>query len=114
MAERWRERLARFGRSGCSITEFCAREGISQPSFFHWRRRLGSAGAAPLGRRGVGPAFLPIEVVGSGRATRERESLDEGWMQITFGAVQLRVPVGVDESALRRLLRVVREEVGSC
>jgi len=114
VAQRWRERLARFQRLGCSVTEFCLREGISQPSFFQWRRRLGEEGRLSVGRR-VGPAFLPVEVVGnSGRAALASEKLDDGWMQITLGAVQLRVPVNIDEVVLRQLIRVVREEVGAC
>jgi len=37
----WQERLARFERSGKTITQFCLDEGISTPPFFVWRRRLG-------------------------------------------------------------------------
>ena len=37
----WQERLARFERSGKTITQFCFDEGISTPPFFVWRRRLG-------------------------------------------------------------------------
>ena len=37
----WQARFARFERSGTTITQFCLDEGISTPSFFAWRRRLG-------------------------------------------------------------------------
>ena len=37
----WQARLARFERSGTTITQFCLDERISTPSFFAWRRRLG-------------------------------------------------------------------------
>jgi hypothetical protein len=36
----WRQRLARFERSGLSVPDFCAAEGLSAPSFYAWRRRL--------------------------------------------------------------------------
>jgi transposase len=36
----WRERLQRFERSGLSALAFCAKEGVSAPSFYAWRRRL--------------------------------------------------------------------------
>ena len=36
----WRDRLDRHAVSGLSIREFCAQEGISQPSFYAWRKRL--------------------------------------------------------------------------
>jgi hypothetical protein len=114
VAERWRDRLNRWRRLGCSISEFCEREGISQPSFFQWRRRL--QGELPTARRrGVGRAFVPIEVVANPASNAvASESLDEGWMQISLGAVVLRVPVTIAESALRQLVRVVREETGAC
>ena len=37
----WQERFTRFERSGTTITQFCLDEGISTPSFFAWRRKLG-------------------------------------------------------------------------
>ena len=36
----WREIVNRQAGSGLSIREFCANEGISQPSFYAWRKRL--------------------------------------------------------------------------
>jgi transposase-like protein len=112
--DRWRKRLARWRRLGCSITEFCEREGISQPSFFKWRRRLADERSS-LDRPRVGPAFVPIEVLAThGRPTIASDALDDGWMQIRLGTVELRVPVTMDEASLRRLVRVVREETGAC
>ena len=37
---RWREILKRQAGSGLSVREFCAAEGISQPSFYAWRRKF--------------------------------------------------------------------------
>lgn len=37
---RWREILQRQAGSGLSIRSFCADEGISEPSFYAWRRKL--------------------------------------------------------------------------
>ena len=36
----WRERLARFGESKLTVKEFCRQEGVSDPSFYQWRKRL--------------------------------------------------------------------------
>jgi transposase len=36
----WRQRLQRFERSGLSAVAFCAKEGVSTPAFYSWRRRL--------------------------------------------------------------------------
>jgi transposase len=46
----WRERVARWRRSGLSITEFCGRERLSQASFFAWRKRLASSHTPPADR----------------------------------------------------------------
>jgi len=48
---KWRDRISRWRRSGLSITEFCQREQISQPSFFGWRKRLAPQRAVTRGRR---------------------------------------------------------------
>lgn len=37
---RWREVLKRQADSGLSVSRFCASEGISQPSFYAWRKKL--------------------------------------------------------------------------
>ena len=46
-AGRWREILRRQADSGLSVAAFCRQAGISQPSFYVWRRRLREAGNSP-------------------------------------------------------------------
>jgi transposase-like protein len=51
---RWREILERYADSGVSVREFCVSEGVSEPSFYAWRKKLGMeerqcAGAASQG-----------------------------------------------------------------
>lgn len=111
-AARWRERLARWQRRGGSISEFCRREGISQPSFFQWRKRLSGEILAA-----TGSAFLPIEVAADGSwkttaSDRSRNGATE--CEFVFGGLVCRVPSGVDEPTLRRLVRVLREEASRC
>jgi transposase-like protein len=36
----WRDRLARFGKCKLTVKEFCRQEGVSDPSFYQWRKRL--------------------------------------------------------------------------
>jgi len=40
----WRERLERFSSCGLAVAPFCAREGVSVASFYHWRKKLGHKG----------------------------------------------------------------------
>jgi hypothetical protein len=58
--ELWRSRLRRFQSSGLSVTRFCQDEGVSVPSFYQWRNRLGiSTQKAPL------PTFVPVRLTQS-------------------------------------------------
>lgn len=38
--QQWTERLERFARSGKTVAEFCRTEGVSVPSFYHWKGKL--------------------------------------------------------------------------
>ena len=40
----WRDMLNRQSRSGLSVREFCAKAGVSQPSFYAWRRKFRERG----------------------------------------------------------------------
>jgi hypothetical protein len=65
----WRQRLQRFERSGLSTVAFCAKEGVSVPSFYAWRRRLQPPveQAASLVPVRLLPVASPVEVVLPGR-----------------------------------------------
>lgn len=44
----WKERLKRFGKSNQSVVKFCEAEGVSQPSFYQWKKKLaGGVNAKP-------------------------------------------------------------------
>jgi len=73
----WRDRLARFRKCGLTVKEFCRQEGVSDPSFYQWRKRLdgGRQGARRTGRSRGGPtktvkslAFMPVKVSSAGDA----------------------------------------------
>jgi transposase-like protein len=69
VAQVWRQRLERQARGRWSVAEFCRREGVSTPSFYHWRKRLGvllGRDEQPNGARRTSEArFLPVEVPSS-------------------------------------------------
>ena len=51
----WRQTVRRWRASGESVRAFCRREGISEPSFYWWRRQLSgkrSASASKASRPG--------------------------------------------------------------
>jgi hypothetical protein len=68
----WRERLRRYEQSRLTVVEFCHREGVSVPSFYHWRRRLvlsatGDAPSPAVSPQGfeAGPAFAQVTLASS-------------------------------------------------
>ena len=76
----WRERLARFDRGDWTVAEFCRREGVSNPSFYQWRKRLRrrrqpARGVEPEASRAsaaeVPGRFLPVNVAGLSTAEIE-------------------------------------------
>jgi len=65
----WRERLARFAKSTLTVREFCRQEGVSDPSFYQWRKRLrqsrgNTATVSPTGNGKVDEAmpFVPVSI----------------------------------------------------
>ncbi len=55
----WRGVLARFDASGLSVRRFCARERVTEPSFYAWRRVLRERDTEA---RWKSPAFVPVVV----------------------------------------------------
>jgi transposase-like protein len=69
----WRQRLARFHSGELTVAEFCRREGVSDPSFYQWRKRLQQGGGRPKrtdrGERARPEGeeaghFVPVHVIG--------------------------------------------------
>jgi hypothetical protein len=78
----WHQRLERFAHSGLSIAAFCRREGVSQPSFYAWRRRLGENSPRFLPVRVIPPAAAPVEVLlPSGCVLRLSPGCELAWVR---------------------------------
>ena len=39
-ADQWRERIAEQERTGVSVKQFCKQQGLTEYSFYAWRKRL--------------------------------------------------------------------------
>src|SRR3954468_23052820 len=57
----WAERLDRFHRSGQTVAQFCAAEGVSEPSFYVWKRTLTAAADQPE-PPAPAPTLVPIRL----------------------------------------------------
>ena len=53
--EVWAGRMARYERCSLTVKEFCQREGISQPSFYQWKKKLAKSDNAR-------PRFVPVDL----------------------------------------------------
>ena len=98
----WTRILDRWKQSGLGGPTFCRREGLSQPLFYSWKRKLrlreeAKTATPRLRRRGL--QFVPIEVKPT--ATAAPLELDLGGGRI------VRIPSGFDAAALTRLLAVL-------
>jgi transposase-like protein len=99
----WRERLARFDDSNLTVKQFCRQEGVSNPSFYQWRKRLkkGHSGTKAVGESSafskVVKSFVPVSVAGSMLAEVEFPN-----------GVRVRVPA-TNAEALRTAITVGHE-----
>ena len=113
----WREMVRRWQRSGATIREFCAEHGLSEPSFYGWRRELAKrdeearerparTNARSVRRPANGlPVFVPLQVTPTEPASA---------LEVVVGAGRIvRVAPGFDAATLRNLLAVLAE-AASC
>ena len=52
----WREQVRRQAASRLSVRRFCEEKGLSEPSFYAWRRTLGQRAAIQV------PEFVPVMI----------------------------------------------------
>ena len=110
----WRERLTRFDSGNQTVAEFCHREGVSNPSFYQWRKRLkhGDGHSKQSGRtdretavKDQSSRFLPVNVAG----------LTEAEIELPNG-IKIRVPA-TNIQVLRTAILAASDacqEVASC
>lgn len=103
----WQEIMGRQAGSGLSVRQFCAAEGVSQASFYAWRRKLGKPtggkkSQTPIARRGGsrnGREFIPLKLLESSGAVEV----------VHPSGYRIRVTGEVDVRGLQRILDVVDE-----
>lgn len=98
------EALDAFERSGLSLREFADREGVSAVRLGRWRRR-------PSAELGGAPAFIEVAPGFQRLGGSAADPGDPGGMfEVVLDSGRLvRVPMGFDEGALRRLVAVLDE-----
>ena len=102
----WRTAMQRWRHSGQNVRSYCLQHGLSEPSFYAWRRTIQERDRQAArsrqqrrARRDAVPTFVPVTVVAAAPALEV--VLDDGR--------SIRVPAGFDAATLRRLLAVLNE-----
>ncbi|WP_437586156.1 IS66 family insertion sequence element accessory protein TnpA [Sorangium sp. So ce1000] len=102
----WRDRVARWHKSGHSARVFAEQEGISAGTLYSWSRRLGMKRNEYRQRseKATLPALLPVVVAPSSATTCSPGTA----LEIVFpdGAV-VRVPPAFDDDTLARVVRAL-------
>jgi len=111
----WRQRLERFAGWSGTVAEFCRREGVAQPTFYQWRKRLRLAGASATrgAAKGLPDAMRLADAAKQGRAPFVELSL------AATAAVEIELPNGAvvrvpaDREAILRVAIRAAGELGS-
>jgi transposase-like protein len=111
----WRRLFQLRRRSGSTIRAFCAEHGVSEASFFAWRRTIAERDRQPPTRPNDQrdaphrqPAFVPLRIVPPPAiAPTSRPAAFE---VVLPGDRVVRVPAGFDPASLRQLLAILEEE----
>jgi transposase len=100
----WRAMLQRWRQSGLSVRDFCARRGLTQPSFYAWRRTLAE--------RDAQVQFVPVRLAAEPMAatTNTTAALE----LVLDGRRSLRIGPGFDAATLKRLLALLQEDRPCC
>jgi transposase-like protein len=105
----WRRMVRQWRRSGLSVRTFCEKHGLSEPSFYAWRRFLKEHDAAAV-------RFVPVQVTPEAQSAPAADSSaadnSAGALELLLGAGRrLRVGPGFDGPTLQRLLTLLEQGV---
>ena len=109
-AKFWRQALRQFAASGQSVRAFCTQRGLSEPSFYAWRRTLAQreaaiqaakTGAPAASPAPAAPAFVPIRLMATTPDTAPIEI-------VLPGGTRIHVQPPVDRQTLIQVVTALR------
>src|ERR1700687_5302043 len=93
--DEWADRIAAQQRSGVSVKQFCKEQGLTEGSFYAWRKRLQKK--------------EPIRFALVDRGVARQEPATGAALELVLATGErLRIGAGVDAAALRTVLEVLR------
>ena len=103
----WQELFAKREALGLSVAQVCQEAGVSQATFYAWRKRLKSsrqrspAAGSRRSRTKTASPLVPVRIVPDRTdADRIRTMVVE-----LLGAVRVQIPPGFDASAIQAVLQ---------
>ena len=99
--EFWRLALGEHQQSGLTIRAFCQREGLSEPSFFAWRKKIQNLKLTNGPAQTVSEVgkLVPVEIIDS--------PVNDPLEIVTPGGFTLRCAPSVEPSRLGELIGVI-------
>src|SRR5947209_16054332 len=95
-ADQWAERIAAQQRAGISVKQFCKEQGLTEYSFYAWRKRLQETGPV---------RFALVDR----RPARPPQCAAEAALELVLAnGERLRIGAGADAATLRIVLEVLR------
>ena len=93
--DQWRERIAEHERRGLPVKQFCKERGLTECSFYAWRKRL---------RKKEPVRFALVE-----RGAARQQCATEACLELVLASGEcLRIGNGVDATTLRTVLEALR------
>ena len=109
--QHWRRLLRSWRRSGLTGRDFCSRNGLSEPSFYSWKREIARRDQEAVAktvraekrlRGGRRPTFMQVTIAGG--------ASDPSVIEVVVARGRLlRIRPGFDAATLRDLVRVLEE-----
>ena len=94
--------MRQWQRSGLTARAFCEEQGLSEPSFYGWRRTLKERDAAKA-------TFVPVRVLAEPRNDAIQQDAGAG-LEVVIGRGRvLRIGPSFDGPTLQRLLALLEE-----
>src|SRR6266478_1800946 len=94
-AGEWAERISAQQRSGVSVKQFCKEQGLTEGSFYAWRKRL---------QKKEPVRFALVDR----RAARQEPATEAALELVLTTGERLRIGAGVDPATLRTVLEALR------
>lgn len=97
----WQMVLETFKSSGLSVRQFCQQEGLSEPSFYSWRKRLSTPQKPDPGKGSPQPdSFIQISM----------PTAKSGVLELILASGHtLRIPSDIDPAFLTGVLSSVKQ-----